>query len=451
MPKNIGFVSTRFAGIDGVSMEAGKWADVLETGGYNCFWFAGELDKDPEKSYLAPEAHFKHPYNLWINQQAFGKTGRTSLVSDSIENLKMILKLRLQEFIAQFHIDLLIIENALAIPLNIPLGLALSELISEAHIPAIAHHHDFYWERTCLQVNSVGEYLQMSFPPRLSGIQHVVINSMAREELACRRGIPATIIPNVLDFDNPQPVNHRGYKKFFESFGLKPGHKTILQPTRIIRRKGIEHAIDLVENLKDPHYKLLISHKAGDEGLEYAEWIKYYALARGVDLRLVKKPISSPWHHPKHHSNGHSLWNVYAHADFVTFPSLYEGFGNAFLEAIYFKKPILVNRYSTFVTDIEPKGFDLVTMDGNLTSKTVQDVREVFKSPERTAEMVNLNYEIAKQHYSYSVLWRQLNPIMERMLGRVDSAKNAVISANRQAVNDLKIKPDLSQFVYLKN
>ena len=451
MSKNIGFVSTRFAGIDGVSLEAGKWADVLESGGYNCFWFAGELDKDPEKSYLAPEAHFKHPYNLWINRQAFGKADRTSSVIASIENLKKILKVRLQEFIAQFHIDLLIVENALAIPLNIPLGLALSELISEAHIPTIAHHHDFYWERTRLQKNSVAEYLHTSFPPRLPEMQHVVINSMARAELARRRGIPSTIIPNVLDFDNPQPVNHRGYNKFMASFGLRPGHKTILQPTRIVRRKGIEHAIDLVENLKDPHYKLLISHKASDEGLEYAEWIKYYALKRGVDLRLAKKPISSPWHHPKHHLNGHSLWNVYAHADFVTFPSLYEGFGNAFLEAIYFKKPLLVNRYATFVSDIEPKGFDLVTMDGDVTAKTVQEVRDVLQSPRRTAEMVNLNYEVAKQHYSYGVLWRQLNPILDRILGKVDVAQNTAISMNRQAVYDLKIKPDVCQFFYLKN
>ena len=451
MSKNIGFVSTRFAGIDGVSLEAGKWADVLEAGGYNCFWFAGELDKDPEKSYLTPEAHFKHPYNLWINRQIFGKTERTSSVVDSIENLKMILKVRLQEFIAQFHIDLLIIENALAIPLNIPLGLALSELISETQIPTIAHHHDFYWERTRLQANSVAEYLHMSFPPKLSNIHHVVINSMARAELARRRGIKATIIPNVLDFDNPQPVSHHGEKNFLASFGLKPGHKTILQPTRIVRRKGIEHAIDLVENIEDPHYKLLISHKAGDEGLEYAEWIKYYALKRGVDLRLAEKPIASPWQHPKHHLNGHSLWNVYAHADFVTFPSLYEGFGNAFLEAIYFKKPLLVNRYATFVSDIEPKGFDLVTMDGKMTAKTVQDVREVLQSPQRTAEMVNLNYEVAKQHYSYGVLRSRLNPIMDRMLGKVDFAKEAVISVNRQAVYDLKIKPEVTQFFYLKN
>jgi glycosyltransferase involved in cell wall biosynthesis len=449
--KNIGFVSTRFAGIDGVSLEAGKWADVLEAGGYNCFWFAGELDKDPEKSYLTPEAHFEHPYNQWINRQAFGKTARTSSVIDSIENLKMILKVRLQEFIDQFQTDLLIVENALAIPLNIPLGLALSELISETQIPTIAHHHDFYWERNRLQVNAVAEYMHMSFPPKLSNIQHVVINSMAREELARRRGIRATVIPNVLDFDNPQTIGHRGYKHFLASFGLKAGRKTILQPTRIVPRKGIEHAIDLVENLKDPHYKLLISHEAGDEGLEYAEWLKYYALKRGVDLRLAKKPIASPWHHPKRDLNGYSLWNVYANADFVTLPSLYEGFGNAFLEAIYFKKPLLVNRYATFVSDIEPKGFDLVTIDRDVTAKTVQEVREVLQSPQRTAEMVNRNYEVAKQHYSYGVLRRKLNPIMDRMLGKIDFTEGAVISVNRHAVYDLKIKPAVSQFFYLKN
>ena len=58
MGKNIGFISTRLAGIDGVSLEASKWADVLERNGHNCFWFAGELDKDPQKSFLIPEAHF---------------------------------------------------------------------------------------------------------------------------------------------------------------------------------------------------------------------------------------------------------------------------------------------------------------------------------------------------------------------------------------------------------
>ena len=121
------------------------------------------------------------------------------------------------------------------------------------------------------------------------------------------------------------------------------------------------------------------------------------------------------------------------------------------MEAIYFKKPLLVNRYATFVSDIEPKGFDLVTMDGDMTAKAVQEVRDVLQSPQKAAEMVNLNYEVAKQHYSYGVLWRQLNPILDRILGKVDVAQNTAISMNRQAVYDLKIKPDVCQFFYLKN
>jgi HD-GYP domain-containing protein (c-di-GMP phosphodiesterase class II) len=50
--ENIGFVSTRFAGIDGVSLEASKWEEVFEQRGHRCFWFAGKLDQNPEKSSL---------------------------------------------------------------------------------------------------------------------------------------------------------------------------------------------------------------------------------------------------------------------------------------------------------------------------------------------------------------------------------------------------------------
>jgi hypothetical protein len=49
--------------------------------------------------------------------------------------------------------DLMVVENALAIPINLSLGLCLTELIEELHIPAIAHHNDFFWEQRCFQVN----------------------------------------------------------------------------------------------------------------------------------------------------------------------------------------------------------------------------------------------------------------------------------------------------------
>jgi glycosyltransferase involved in cell wall biosynthesis len=193
---------------------------------------------------------------------------------------------------------------------------------------------------------------------------------------------------------------------------LNPKDWAILQPTRIVRRKGIEFAIELVKALEDPSCKLVVSHEAGDEGFEYVEWLKDYADEHKVDLRLVETRISDPWAGNGDISTNPSLWDVYPHADFITYPSLYEGFGNAFLEAIYFKKPMLINRYSTFVRDIEPQGFDLVVMDGFLSKKTVQDVKSILKSSRRRKKMVNHNYEIAARNYSYMVLRNHLQTMM---------------------------------------
>jgi len=416
MKKRIGIVSTRLAGLDGVSLEARKWAEVLENSGHSCFWLAGELDTPRDKSFLVPEAHFRHPQNLRLNKQIFGRLGRSAGVTDTIHAARSNLKSALQKFIDQFKIDLLVVQNALAIPLNIPFGIALAELISETQLPTIAHHHDFYWERTHLLVNAVGEYVGMAFPPCLPNIEHVVINSMAREELARRKGIQATIIPNVLDFDNPPLKDKKDPEAFRAMFDLRPGDKAILQSTRIIKRKGIEHAIDLVKALKNPYYKLLFSHQPGDEGMAYPDWIMYYARENGVDLRIPKSRVINPWNNGTRYA-GSSLWNVYMNSDLVTFPSVSEGFGNAFLEAIYFKKPILVNRYATFVTDIEPRGFDVIAIDGHLTQKTVETVREVLESPYRSRRMANINYELAKRHYSYTSLKRQLNAVLDRLSG----------------------------------
>jgi glycosyltransferase involved in cell wall biosynthesis len=417
MSKNIGFVSTRFAGTDGVTLEASKWAQVLKQMGHQCFWFAGLLDRNSQISHQVPEAFFQHEKNKWIDQQIFGKKKRDSAVTDAIYDLKTHLKGTLKEFIRQFKIDLLVAQNILTIPMHIPLGIALTEIIAETQIPTIAHHHDFYWERTRFTVNAVGDYLRMAFPPNLPNIEHVVINSSAQEELALRTGISSIIIPNVLDFENPPVSDKKATKDFRNSIRLEPGDKMILQPTRIVQRKGIEHAIDLVEDLSDPGYKLVISHAAGDEGYEYVEWLKEHAKERGVDLRLVDIHMSDPMNPDVNNVDKYSLWDVYPHADFITYPSLYEGFGNAFLEAIYFKKPLLINRYAIFVRDIEPRGFDLVVMDGFLTKKIVNKVREVLESPERREKMVTTNYEIATRYYSYAVLRRWLNTLLVNFFG----------------------------------
>ncbi|MEJ5349466.1 MAG: glycosyltransferase family 4 protein [Desulfosoma sp.] len=417
MGKNIGFVSTRFAGTDGVSLEAAKWAQMLWDHRHVSYWFAGVLDRNPDVSFLVPEAFFDHEENQWINRRVFGVQKRTPYITGRIHALREYLKIKLYEFIAKFDIDILIVQNAVTIPMHIPLGLAITELVAESGIPTVAHHHDFYWERTRFSVNAIQDYLQMAFPPKLPNIQHVVINSIAQEALALRTGISSIIIPNVLDFENEPYVDWEFTQNFRAELGFREDDILFLQPTRVVQRKGIEHAIDLVHALGDPRVKLIISHAAGDEGLDYYQWLQDYAADHNVDMRLISHHVSDKRGVNQDGSKRYALWDVYPHCDFVTYPSTYEGFGNAFLEAIYFRKPLLVNRYDVFVRDIEPQGFDVVVMDGYVSDRVVREVREILESSERRRRMVEHNYAVATRHYSYSVLRRRLAFLISNFFG----------------------------------
>jgi glycosyltransferase involved in cell wall biosynthesis len=417
MTERIGFVSTRFAGTDGVSLESAKWAGVLRDEKHTSFWYAGLLDRNAATSYCVPEAHFEHPENSWLNDRIWGQYNRDPLVSRRIRDMANYLKSTLYNFTRRFDISVLVAQNSLTIPMNVPLGVALTEFLSETRMPAIAHHHDFYWERIRFSVNAVNDYLDFAFPPRSSNIQHVVINEAAQEELAWRKGIPSLLVPNVFDFEVPAPQPDDYTKNIRSELGFKPDDILILQPTRIVPRKGIEHSIKLLEALKNPRYKLVISHDAGDEGYEYLHMLSDLASESGVDLRFISDRIGDVRKTTVTGEKIYTLWDLYPHVDFVTYPSLYEGFGNAFLEAIYFRLPILINRYSIFARDIEPKGFRVPLMDGFLTKQVIDEVRRLLENPDYRAQTVEHNYAVARRFFSYPLLRRRLRTLITNITG----------------------------------
>jgi glycosyltransferase involved in cell wall biosynthesis len=412
--QNIGFVSTRFQGTDGVSLESAKWAKILWDHRHISYWYAGKLDRNPDISMLVPEAYFYDRDNVWINERAWGTRTRSPELTRRINGLADHLKGTLYDFVDNFKIDILCVQNALCIPMHIPLGVALTHFIAETGMPTIAHHHDFYWERARFSVNSVGDYLEMAFPPKLPSVQHVTINSFAQEDLAWRTGASSIMVPNVLDFETPPPSANGS--EFRRSIGLSDDDVLILQPTRVVPRKGIEHAISLISQLRDPRCKLIISHESGDEGPEYQDALVELAEQSGVDLRFVHAE-TAPSPKDGNGASVSSLGEAYAAADLITYPSLYEGFGNALIEAFYYRKPVLVNRYSIFITDIEPKGFKVITMDGYLTRRVVEQVRQVISDDEYRNDMVEQNFELGKRFFSYAVLRRKLRSLITQFTG----------------------------------
>ena len=411
MVNNVGFISTRIAGTDGVSLELEKWANVFEDLGLTCFYFAGELDRPVERSYLAQEAHFTHPDIRDVYQKSFGVVWRDRAVSKKIYQLAIKLKDAIYDFVEKFDIDLLIPQNAVTIPLNIPLGIAITEFIAETNFRTLAHHHDFYWERDRFMVNAVGDYLNMAFPPVLPSIEHIVINSVADAQLSLRTGISAHIIPNVMDFDHPPPPPDEYTLDVKKALGIEADELFVLQPTRVVQRKGIEHAIELVNRL-GRKAKLVISHASGDEGYDYEQRLLEYSELMKVNTIFVSEIINEKRGTTTDGRKIYTLEDVYPYADLVTYPSTFEGFGNAFLETIYFKKPIVVNTYSIYIKDIKPKGFSVVEIDGYVTEKAVEQTKQILDNPVLCQKMVDHNYELGKQYFSYTVLERILRHYM---------------------------------------
>lgn len=412
----VGIVSTRLGSTDGVSLETEKWSHILTRLGHECFFFAGVCDRPEAVSYVVPEAHFAHPAIVQTYDGAFSNRERTRLLTRQIHELADHLKDHLYLFFKKFDLHLLLVENALAIPLNIPLGMALTEFIAETGVPTIAHHHDLYWERRRFLVNCVWDYLDMCFPPRLPNVRHIVINSPAAAQLSYRRGISARLIPNVMDFENP-PAPPDDYASTVRAdLGIRPDEYFFLQPTRIVRRKGIEHAIELVRRLPLPA-RLVISHASGDEGDAYEKHLRQFSELLDISTSFVADIISDQRGRTADGRKIYSLWDVYPFADMITYPSLLEGFGNAFLESVYFRKPIVVNDYTIYAIDIKPKGFRAIELDGFITDEAVAGVERVLKSPALAAEMAEHNYQLAKRFYSYAFLEHQLQGLLQSFTG----------------------------------
>ena len=278
---------------------------------------------------------------------------------------------------------------------------------------AVAHHHDFYWERDRFAVNAVPDFLDMSFPPRLPNLRHGVINRQAGDQLARRKGVSSVLVPNVFEFEKEPPGIDDYSADARQELGLSEDDIFILQPTRIVPRKGIEMAIQLVARMEDPRCKLVISHEAGDEGFDYAEMLQALAKDEGVELLLVGDRIGEQRQLDKKGRKIYTLWDIYPHADLVTYPSLYEGFGNALIETFYFRKPVVVNRYSIFVQDIEPKGFETVTMNGYITREVVERTKALLADKNYQREMTETNYELGKKHYGYATLEKALATLFD--------------------------------------
>lgn len=414
------FLATRISGNDGVSLEAVRWSEILARMGHKVTFVAGELDRG---GFLLPELHFQNPQVVELHEKVVYSRGKYKDVEAKIFALAGFIEGKLREvFNRNGKIDLLIVPNVFSLPMHLSLSVALARVIDELGIPTIARHHDFWWERQRYLNSSMFPFFYRWFPPISKNIFHIVINTLAKAELKKRAGIDAQVIWDCFDFKSNLAKIDSYSSHFREDFVIDSKDIVFLQPTRIVPRKRIEISIRLVQKLDNPNIILIVAGKAGDEGYEYEKKIRNLAKNAKIRCKFIGRWVNSKRRVVEIRENGvilkrriYTLWDAFTNADFVVYPTKIEGFGNQFVESVYFKKPIILTPYPVYKTDISPLGFEAIEMPGRVTKKAVSEVTRLLENRERLQKMVEKNFLLGKKYFSYQFVEAKLVKIFRKM------------------------------------
>jgi mannosylglucosylglycerate synthase len=415
----VGVIIGRIGGEDGVALETEKWIEVLHRIGHEVRVLTGLLEGDVADVSLLPPLSFAHPDTEREQATAFfGGPGEPDAFVGWLEDRAAALAAGIEDWLQAERIDALLIENASALPCHLRMGMAVQQVCQRTGIPTVTHDHDFAWERGDRYTTphaGVQAIVERCFPLLLPNVRHAVINTAARDALEARFDTPSRVVPNVMDFAAGFAVRDEFNAGLRADLGVADDDILLFQITRIVRRKGIETAIELVDALGDPAVKLVITGTARDDDSGYHEELAARVAARGLGDRVLfaGARFDNQRRVDPDGAQVYSLSDAYAHATACTYFSTYEGFGNAFVEAVLARRPIFVNDYEpVFTPDIGVHGFDVVLIrDGQLTDSAVDEVRAVLSDAARQRAIADHNFAIGAQHFSYERLAELLTPL----------------------------------------
>jgi len=221
----------------------------------------------------------------------------------------------------------------------------------------------------------------------------------------CKKyGYSAEIIPKGIDLERFRPdIDVKDLKKEHK---IKDGDKVLLAVCRLDPRKSLTTLIDamnVVVNKKGAsEYKLLIVGD-GVENIKLGKMVEIYNLEDNVTF-VGSVP-----------NNSLLLPKYYVLADLFVLPTLYEGFGWVYMEAMASGTPILTTKVGSnpeivggIGRLIEPKNPDLLA----------KNIMELINNDREMEKMVKKGFEKTKFY-----LWENLAPKYEEFYQKVSEKK----------------------------
>jgi len=437
---------TDSAGTDGVSLEIMKRQALLEAMGHevricSAYDWADlsipALEFDREDVATMMRNLFGHGITDFADETELERAFRRAVAE---------LKRELGEGIKALAPDMLFVHNMLSLPVHPVATVSLTELLADLRLPCVAIHHDILSEGaykftpTCSFARSL---LEGYFPPKMPSLSHWTINTRNQRALHAR-GVRAEVIHDTMDFhrrlDAPDYARIRGELR--AKHGIERSDVLLFVGTRLVPNKQIELAAHLAAALEglrrdmvgkalyhgevftqESRIVLVLAGRPERAFADYQERLSALLDALKVDWIYVGDEVL-PLRVAE--EEFYALYpDMYTMADFVLYPSGWEGFGNQLLEAFAAGLPVVVFEYPVFREDIAPKDVRVISLGDTVLEETdpaglvrvpeevlthaAQRMTTVLTDQRERKNVTDHNIAVGKRYFSFDVLRSHLS------------------------------------------
>ena len=159
----IGIAATRLAGVDGVTFETAKWEAVLDRMGHELRLCAGEVDALRYQARLVPPMHFAWPPAERVTAAAFDPDSNPDAVLAEIKRSRTSFSQCSTTGPGSTRSTRSSSRTPGPSRCSCRSGSPCAGW-SRSGLPAIGHHHDYWWERERFATCVVPEVLEEAFP-----------------------------------------------------------------------------------------------------------------------------------------------------------------------------------------------------------------------------------------------------------------------------------------------
>jgi len=258
------------------------------------------------------------------------------------------------------------------------------------------------------------------------------------------KGIQAKVIPDTMDFnqklDTAEQARIRAILR--GEYVIKPDDIVLFVGARIVPNKQTElagHITEVLQRLRQEMVgKRLYTGEVFSDvnrvvlvlaGRPERAFIDYQKKVFDLfdTLKIVWKYIGGDVRPYRSENEGlYALYpDFYAMADFVLYPTGWEGFGNQLLEAFASGLPVAVFEYPVFKEDIAPKGVKVVSLGDTLLperdytrlvripvevlTRAAREIMVILTCPQKLRGITDHNIMVGKRCFSFDVLRAHLD------------------------------------------